>query len=178
MIVIDTTTLLVFLDPSAKPPLDPATGVPVTHFHERVKNQIEALDKAGQKILIPTPVMAEFLAGAGVAKQAMVDAINGASVFEVVPFDQRAAVEFSVIWERIMAGKRKKKDREPRVKTKFDSQILAIAKSRRADRLYTDDDQLATRAQRLGIAVTRLWDFELPKGTIPLPLETPAPPAR
>lgn len=55
MVAMDATTLLLLLFPSAPPPLDPATKLPVEKCKERVELLLENLSKAGIKVVIPTP---------------------------------------------------------------------------------------------------------------------------
>ena len=59
MPVFDTTTLLLFLEPDARAPLDPATNEPVTDAKARIEHLIETLEKRGETIVIPTPALSE-----------------------------------------------------------------------------------------------------------------------
>ena len=45
MAVFDATTLLLFLEPNARAPLDPATNEPVTNAKSRNDHLIETLEK-------------------------------------------------------------------------------------------------------------------------------------
>jgi len=89
MVVLDSSVLLLVLDPNAKPPNDPATGRPLNEAAERIEYLIENLAAAKEKILIPTPVLSEVLVHAGDAMQPYLDTLNEQSVFRIVPFDQK-----------------------------------------------------------------------------------------
>jgi hypothetical protein len=47
MVLIDATTLLLLLDPDARPPRDPATKKPLENCKERIEFLIETLSEAG-----------------------------------------------------------------------------------------------------------------------------------
>lgn len=49
-----------------------------------------------------------------------------------------------------------------KAKIKFDRQIIAIAKSRNAQYIYTDDEKLASCARVNGIAAIMTWELPLP----------------
>ena len=56
MVVFDTSVLLLALDPSTKPPLDPATNAAVFRAGERIEHLIDTLSADKKTIIIPTPV--------------------------------------------------------------------------------------------------------------------------
>jgi len=61
MVVLDATTLFYLLDPDAKAPTDPQTGLPVPHVRERVKYLVSTLEKNRDKVVIPRQaVLREF----------------------------------------------------------------------------------------------------------------------
>jgi hypothetical protein len=47
-------------------------------------------------------------------------------------------------------------------KIRFDRQIVAIAKTNRAKRIYSDDEDVMKFAARPGIGVTRTWELPIP----------------
>ncbi len=165
MVVFDTSTLVLALDPKARPPTDPATNKPVEKCKERVEHLLANLNKSKTPILIPTPVLAEFLVKAGRNKQEYLDKFLGSRNFEVGVFDVRAAIELALLLDPDLQGNKKLDDKTTKAKIKFDRQILAIAKARGADRIYTDDEKLAKCAQSNGIAAVMTWEIPLP----PLP---------
>ena len=65
MIVFDTSVLLLALDPSTDPPLDPTTQAPLEKAGERIEHMIDTLSNEKQTIIIPTPVLSEIMVHAG-----------------------------------------------------------------------------------------------------------------
>jgi hypothetical protein len=65
MVAVDSTTLALLLHPKAKPPNDPTTGFPVTKARERIEQLIADLTAEDERVVIPTPVLSEFLILAG-----------------------------------------------------------------------------------------------------------------
>ena len=61
MVAIDNTTLALLFHPGAKPPNDPKTGQPLVKARERIEQLITDLDAEDERIVIPTPVLCEFL---------------------------------------------------------------------------------------------------------------------
>ena len=89
MVIFDSSTLLLVLDPKAKPPTDPNTGKSVERAADRIDHLISTLDKNGKKVIIPTPVLSEVLVKAGNATQQYLEIMNKRSVFRIAPFDQK-----------------------------------------------------------------------------------------
>ena len=62
----------------------------------------------------------------------------------------------------------------PWAKLRFDRQIVAIAKTNRATRIYSDDEDVMKFATRLEIKVVRTWELPLPSAKqIKIPYEEP-----
>ncbi len=61
MAVFDATALLLFLEPNAKPPLDPEAGTPIADVGARVEFLVKALEERHEAIVIPTPALSEVL---------------------------------------------------------------------------------------------------------------------
>jgi predicted nucleic acid-binding protein len=175
MALLDTTTLLLLIDPTAKPPIDPKTRKPVERCKERLEHLTETLSQAGTKIVIPTPVLAEILVCAGSsAKSTYLAEIQGAATFQIVAFDVKSAVELSFLidGEGKQAGK-KRPGKETWAKVKFDRQIIATAKAYGVKDIYTDDQHLGEVATLNGIATHHTWDLPIPppkkQGELDLP---------
>src|SRR6266446_3919177 len=109
MVAFDTSFLSLLLYPDAKPPLDPSTNKPVERAKERIEHLVESLEKAKEKIIIPTPALSEFLVLAAEAGPDYLAEINISSVFEVADFDTRAAVELAASIKRSKAQRNKKR---------------------------------------------------------------------
>jgi len=150
------------LHPEADPPFDPATGAPIARAQDRIAYLVEQLRESGARILIPAPVLAEFLTFASPDYLAV---INQSAHFEIAPFDQRAAVEAAAVQKKASASAKGKKSGLTGSKwqtIKVDRQIVAIAKVRNAERIYTTDGDVAALAKESGIAAVGLTDLPLP----------------
>lgn len=135
---------------------------------ERAKTRIDflvqSLSKSKDRILIPTPVLAEVLVGAGPSRiPELVARIEKLAAFRVASFDQVAAVELALL-------KESPKNKAPstltpvqtKAKLKFDRQIVAIAKVNSASAIYSDDDGLCNVCANNGLKTVRTWELELP----------------
>ncbi len=179
MVVLDATTLLLLIEPSAKPPQDPKTGKPVERCKERLEFLLETLTSAGTRAVVPTPVLSEVLIGAGKAKDDYLTAIIGSSAFLPAPFDVKAAVELTFLFDADgKPTKGKLTQQETWAKVKFDRQIIAIAKANDVKDIYTDDMNLSAVAQANGLTVHHTWDLQLPPQKLQQELGLPPPPSR
>ena len=82
MVILDSTTLMLFFQPSAAPPIDPETKKPIQKCYERIDLLIKSLSKAGTRVMIPTPVLAEILVAVGKDKAKILNEINGSSALK------------------------------------------------------------------------------------------------
>jgi hypothetical protein len=67
MVSVDAGILSLLLHPTARPPLDPATGKPVEKAQERIEQLVDDLETAKERIIVPAPALSEFLVLAGAA---------------------------------------------------------------------------------------------------------------
>lgn len=166
MVVFDTSVLLLALDPSTKPPLDPATETPLLRANERIEHLIDTLSTNKQTIIIPTPVLSEVLVYAGAAGQKWLQYFNTTSVFRVVPFDQKAAIEAALsIRSSLDRGGLRIDASDPGVtrgKVKFDRQIVAIAKAEGAEIIYSDDADIIKYGKDAKIRTVQTASLDLP----------------
>jgi predicted nucleic acid-binding protein len=162
MVVFDTATILLAIDPRANPPIDPSTSQPVTHCKERIEHLLRQLSTARTRVLIPTPVLSEFLVGAGPDKGKFLEEFMGSHAFTIAPFDQRAAIELAYLTENDNNSNRIPIGITSKAKIKFDRQIVAIAKVAQASKFYTDDGDLAILAKNNGMSVVMTWEIPLP----------------
>ena len=154
MAVFDATALLLFLEPDARPPLDPETGASMADVGERVEFLVETLEKRRETILIPTPALSEVLVHAGDAGPTYLELLNDTRCFRIEPFDQRAAVELATMTQNaIAAGDLRAGTDATRARLKFDRQIIAIALTRGETTVYSDDDDVAKLGRPLGLEV-------------------------
>jgi predicted nucleic acid-binding protein len=162
MVVFDTSVLVLVSDPNAKPPKDPLTGAPVTECQARMSHLVKTLTKAKERVLLPTPVLAEYLVKAGADKDERLQEITKSSVFVVAAFDTMAAVECATLEDNDVPKPSPVSGDDSKVKVKFDRQIIATAIARGAKVIYTGDKRLAARAVRSGLSVVMTWDIPLP----------------
>ncbi len=149
-------------------PEDPATGLPLTKFAERVDYFIRQLEETSTRIVIPTPSLSEFLVRAGAAGAPIVALLNRNKNFRIAEFDRRAAIEAAEIIrdQRDVVGKKGSLP-DTWQKAKFDMQICAIAKIEGVDRLYTGDQGLANKCRRYGITPVSFYELALPPDDTP-----------
>ena len=166
MVVFDTSVLLLALDPTTKPPIDPTTGNVLDRAGERVDHLIETLANDKRTIVIPTPVISEVLVYAGAAGPRWLEYFNITSVFRIASFDQKAAIEAALfIRDSLDRGGLKIDASDSTVsrgKVKFDRQIVAIAKAEGASTIYSDDDDIFKYAKKAGLRAYRTADLDLP----------------
>ena len=163
MAVFDATTLLLFLEPDAKAPLDPATNEPVTNAKSRIDHLIETLEKRRETVVIPTPALSEVLVHANDAGPGYLEILNTSRCFRIEPFDQRAAVELATMTrEALEEGNLRAGTQATRAKLKFDRQIIAIARTQNETTIYSDDDDIATLAEPLELEVIPVHALQQP----------------
>jgi predicted nucleic acid-binding protein len=151
------------LHPKARPPRNPSTQKPVDRIEDRIEKLIEDLDSESERMIVPTPVLSEFLVLAGNEAPEYLNRLGEKKNLLVKPFDEKAAIELAAIEleDRKGAGKRGPSS-SPWTKVRFDRQIIAIAKTNGAKRIYSDDEDLIRYATRAGIEVARTWELHLP----------------
>jgi len=164
MHVIDASFLLLFLNPTAPAPLDPATQQPVEQSAARIRHLIHQLDEQKAKLVIPTPALAEVLIRADNAGPQYLQTIRDSRFFQVEPFGNRAAVEAAALLAaRIKKhGSLRGPDTDSKAKLKFDHQILAIARVSSAATIYTDDRKLQNHANEHGMQALGVADLSVP----------------
>lgn len=158
MAVIDASILMLFLRPDV--PVPAAIDRPL----ERVEYLVKRLEKAREKIIIPSPALAEVLVRASATLSLeLVEKINGYNVFRIEPFDTRAAIEVAAMTrDALDGGGRKNTSAATYAKLKYDRQIVAIAKVMQATTIYSDDRHIRTLGKRAKIDVVGLADLPLP----------------
>ena len=178
MAVLDSTTLLYLLDPSAKAPVDPDTKLPVANAKARIDSLMGTLQGRQEAVVVPTPVLSEVLVHADEAGPAYLDILGNTSRFRIVPFDERAAIELAEMTRRALSkGDLRAGTNATRAKLKFDRQILAIARVEDENHIYTDDGPMRKLAEAEGFEVTATRGIPLPTQQAALPLDDAAKPA-
>jgi hypothetical protein len=175
MVVFDTTMLSLLLRPNSGHPLD-SSGNPISQVPERVAYLVTRLEKTKTKIIIPTPVLSEFLVVAGAEGPRVIEEINKSTVFRIVPFDTLAAVEVAAMTRTALdAGDKRKGLDAPWAKAKYDRQIVAISRIAQATMIYSDDEDVRTLATDANIPVTGIAELPLPPENSRIDLFTAGP---
>lgn len=146
MVVFDANFLIYFLDPRIK------GGV---GSNPRIDFLVVTIQKAGERIVVPTPALSELLVKSGDAGPKYLEIITRSKFFRVAEFGERAAVEAAALTRDALA-KGSKFGVTPDAdwaKVKFDRQIVAIARVVGASTIYTNDGQLAKHAKAAGLEV-------------------------
>lgn len=164
MVIFDANYLVHLLHPDPGEVIDPETQRPVERVRDKIECLVEDLGKAQVKIVIPTPVLSEIFAldpdGANHYQSLLTDS----SRFEFAPFDVMAAIEAGIQTNRaIGAGDKRGGTGDTWAKVKFDRQIVAIAKTRQINRIYSNDHGVRAHAALAGIEVIPVWRLPLPR---------------
>jgi predicted nucleic acid-binding protein len=169
MVAIDNTTLALLLHPKAKPPIDPKTKLPLEKCKERIEQLILDIEAEDERVVVPTPVLSEFLILAGKEGQLYLEMVHKFRTLLIKPFDELAAIELAgmELADRAKVGKKGGSD-APYQKVKFDRQIVAVAKVNGAHTLYSDDDDVRKFAIKAGIKVVSTWELAIPPSKTPL----------
>lgn len=126
----------------------------------KIDDLVAMLSKSKAKIIIPTPALTEVLVRAGKDRENIYAKLANNSVFEIAPFDGKAAIECSIQLQNALSAKEQRAI--TKTKLKFDWQIVSIAATRQVTKIYSDDADVANAAARLNIAVSRINDLALP----------------
>lgn len=169
IIAVDSTALVLIVNPGARPPIDPSTGSPVEHMQERVAKLIAEVDEKKHVLLVPTPVLAEVLVKAGEGGPEFVRKLRRLARIRIAPFDERSAFELAAMTaEAVTNGGKRGGHDQPWQKVKLDRQIIAIARVHSAGRIYSDDEKLVGFARRLGLVADSSWDLPVPENVADL----------
>ena len=116
-----------------------------------------------QKIIIPTPVLAEFLALAGEARRDFLDYLRRSPAVTIEPFDEPSAIEAAFFADAARSsGDKKYGTSEPIQKIKVDTQIVAIAKVHQAGQIISGDIGVHKIGRVAAIKVANIEDLPLP----------------
>jgi predicted nucleic acid-binding protein len=163
MALFDADFLSILMHPNPRAPLDPTTKKPIPRLKERLEHLISTLEKVREKILIPTPALSEVLALAADKASDYLAELTTNTCFEIAPFDQVAAVEAAVAaYQAKQRGGKKAGSSSTWAKVKFDRQIIAIAKVRGVNAIYSNDEDIRKAAARENITVISVWDLPDP----------------
>ncbi|WP_194726250.1 type II toxin-antitoxin system VapC family toxin [Noviherbaspirillum malthae] len=127
----------------------------------KIDDLIASIKRSKKKILVPTPTLTELMVHAGPAREKYYEFLSKSTTFQITPFDGRAAMDCALMLNQAFSKPEQKK--VTRTKFKFDWQIAAIAASRDAEIIYSEDSDLERCATRIGIAFLRPSELPLPE---------------
>ncbi|WP_272658722.1 MULTISPECIES: type II toxin-antitoxin system VapC family toxin [unclassified Providencia] len=134
----------------------------------RSKALLDHIERSGGTIVIPTPVLAEYLLGIdGEAnKHAHVNLISSMNCFEILPFEELASVECSMLpsKQEFKQFIKQINSNETANKVRFDRQIIAIAKANGITEIWSSDGEVIKKGREVGIDVKSISDIQ------PIPL--------
>lgn len=141
-------------------------------MRDRMKGLLQQIEAARGQLIVPTPIIAEYLVDAGAAGQAILAALTRSKFVTVAPFDHRAAVECA---ELDAVAKQSGNKRHPLghdvlwQKVKVDRQVVAIAKAWGAD-VVAEDKDIINIAKAAKVPCRRISSLALPPSLAQLPL--------
>lgn len=157
-LLLDTNILIQLLKPTAEGLADPETGELIERLVDRAAALEAEVDQTGAVLVIPAPVLAEFLLGIeNDSIQDYLDMINGASCFEIADFDTAAAIECAQLPSR--QELKQLAPGEQASKLKYDRQIVSIALAAMVDEVWSHDVSLRKIAVSKGLTVKSLADM-------------------
>lgn len=138
---------------------NPENGDEIPDPMRRVEALIDMVETRGGSIIIPTPVLAEYLVGIDKKDhQTHLNLIQRKSCFEIASFDEIAAIECAQMPSIKELKVMMKSDTANKVK--FDRQIISIAKSLNVDEIWTHDKGVFNRCKEMGMIAKSLADID------------------
>lgn len=149
--------LTLFFKPSAK------LAKEIPNGQRRIEHFIDTLSRERAKIIVPTPVLGEFLAYARTDGPTYLAEMTGSEVFDIQPYDERAAIEAAALLIKAQDEGNKRGGATGDWQTiKIDWQIVAIAKVQKVDCVYSEDGDLATMCATAGLDLKGVSDLPDP----------------
>lgn len=168
MAVFDANFIMAMLEPERSRPRDPTTGTTVTNIADRMALLLLTLQKRGEKIIIPTPSLCEFLVYAEDAAPKYVAQFARNKNFKIADFGRRAAIEAATrLRADIGDGDKRGGSPDNWQKVKFDRQIAAIAIAEGDGAIYTSDGSLQNLARKHGLVAIDFYELPVPTDTMP-----------
>lgn len=162
-VLFDNNVLCLLLHPDADVPNDPSTKEPISNAADRVRYLAEVLQEQGTIIIIPTPVLSEFLTFAGPEYLAI---LEQSIWFEIADFDTPAAIEGALALRHDLgpegSGKKFGVEGASWQRVKVDRQIVAVGKARGVTTVYSTDKGVLTAAKKCGLKAVHVAELQLP----------------
>lgn len=170
-VVLDNNALVYLLNPKAKQPV-----------RARLNGLLKQVEEEGGRVLIPTPVLAEYLSHVPEveSRRRLMSSFRNSRFVAVVAFDELAAEECALLDSRARASGDKRVPLAPSTPwqaVKVDRQIVAIAKARGASIVSGDGDVLKVAAWA-GVKARKVEELPIPESDKQLALDGVLPPHR
>lgn len=172
MKVIIDTNILICMMLDVEPQglwINPRDNTKVDNVHLRAKALKDYIEQIGGVIIVPTPVLAEYLVG--IDKEKHIDHVNlisSMSCFELVSFDEIAAIECAKLPTLQEIRQLASSAENTSSKIKFDRQIISIAKANNVNEVWSHDKNVFKKCTDLGISIKSLADIAPPPEQFPL----------
>src|SRR5260370_7036950 len=136
MAALDSQLLTLLFIPNAKCETDRAK--------ERIDYLIGSLQGSGERIVIPSPALAELMIGVGHSRSQILHELTHSPKFLIAGFDTKEALEVALLAEtaRKHGGKKKGDSGGTWAKVKFDCKIVAICKVQNVSTIYSEAPHL------------------------------------
>ncbi|WP_312953901.1 type II toxin-antitoxin system VapC family toxin [Atlantibacter hermannii] len=140
----------------------------IDNLELRSRALLDHIERQGGTIAIPAPVLAEYLLGIEGErnKHAHVETISSMNCFEIIPFEELAAVECSLLpsIHEFKQFAKEKNSNQTANKIRFDRQIISIAKANGITEIWSSDGEVIKKGREIGIDVKSISEIQ------PIPL--------
>lgn len=169
-LLLDNNILIQILEPCITGLTNPETKEVLDRVKERAAAFVAETDRKGAVMIIPAPVLSEFLIGVDVSRfQEYLDILNGSACFEIADFDTAAAIECAQLPDK----KELAQISPEQIASKliYDRQIVGIALAAMVDEVWSHDVSLRKIAVARGLIVKSLADIEPPPEQMSFPVD-------
>ncbi|MGG2139933.1 type II toxin-antitoxin system VapC family toxin [Symbiopectobacterium sp. RP] len=165
-IIVDTNILICLMEKNS-----PSTNLlgddgfsKIENLELRSRALLEHIERQGGTIAIPAPVLAEYLLGIDGErnKHAHVERISSMNCFEIIPFEELAAVECSLLpsIQEFKQFSKQINSNQTANKIRFDRQIISIAKANGITEIWSSDGEVIKKGKEAGIDVKSISEIQ------------------
>jgi len=169
-IIVDTNILIALMKKnSPRANLLGEDGfTPVENLELRARALLDHIERSGGTIVIPTPVLAEYLLGIDGEKNkhSQIAQISSMNCFEIISFEELAAIECSLLpsLHEFKQFAKQIDSNQTANKIRFDRQIISIAKANGINEIWSCDGEVIKKGREVGIEVKSIEEM------MPIPL--------
>nr|ELR5167108.1 PIN domain-containing protein [Providencia rettgeri] len=166
-IIVDTNILICLMKKNS--PTENLLGAngfaTVDDVELRSQALLDHIESSGGTLVLPAPVLAEYLLGieGEKNKQKHTQLILSMSCFEILPFDELAAIECSLLPspnEFKQFIKSEINSNATANKIRYDRQIISIAKANNIDEIWSGDKEVSSKSTEFGMEIKSLLDIQ------------------